>query len=130
MENFLFELVTPEKVLFTGTAEMVTAPGTEGEFGVLPGHAPFVSTLKPGVISIQADGTTRKVAVAAGLAEVTPTQCIILAEQAADLTKISAEEARKRVAAAREAVEVAATEDAKRRAETALALASVIADAI
>lgn len=130
MENFLFELVTPEKVQFSGTAEMVTAPGTDGEFGVLAGHAPFVSTLKAGVITIQADGATRKLAVAAGLAEVTPTQCIILAEKAADLSGLTADEAQKRLQAARDAVEVAATEDARRSAESALALAEVMASAL
>src|SRR5256885_1351965 len=74
------QIITPEKILFSADVEMVTIPGTEGEFGVLQGHAPFVSTLRPGIISIDAGSEKRKMAVVSGIAEVTPEQCTILAQ--------------------------------------------------
>ena len=52
-DKISFDLVSPERLLLSGEAEMVTLPGTEGEFGVLPGHAPVISTLKPGVIDVK-----------------------------------------------------------------------------
>jgi F-type H+-transporting ATPase subunit epsilon len=77
------QLITPEKMLFSGEATMVVAPGTEGDFGVLTGHAPFISTLRPGEITIDlADGSQRKVPVAGGIAEVTPERCLLLIESA------------------------------------------------
>ena len=61
------QLITPEKILFSAEIVQVQIPGTLGEFGVLPGHAPFVSTIKPGVIGVDAaDGSKRKIAVAGG----------------------------------------------------------------
>ncbi len=59
---------------------MVVVPGTEGDFGVLPGHAPLISSIRPGVITIDtADGKQRKIAVTGGIAEVVPERCTVLA---------------------------------------------------
>ena len=60
MANFPFELVSPERQVYSGLVSEVIVPGTEGEFGVLAGHAPFVSTLKPGILTIKGDGEVRK----------------------------------------------------------------------
>jgi F-type H+-transporting ATPase subunit epsilon len=79
-----FELVTPERLLFSEMVEMVVVPGTEGNFGVLPGHAPLISTIRPGMIEIYEGQTvTRRIFVVSGVAEVTPERCTVLAEEAA-----------------------------------------------
>jgi len=78
-----FELVTPERLLLSETVDMVVVPGTEGNFGVLPGHAPLISTIRPGMIEIYEGQTvTRRVFVVSGLAEVTPERCTVLADEA------------------------------------------------
>ena len=78
-----FELVTPERLIVSRDVEMVVVPGTEGNFGVLPGHAPFISTIRPGTIDIyQGNAITERIFVAGGLAEVTPERCTVLADEA------------------------------------------------
>lgn len=80
------QLITPEKTFFEGEASYVSIPGTLGEFGVLPGHAPFVSTLQEGVVAITlAGGETRKVTITGGIAEVTPEKCTVLADSAQEI---------------------------------------------
>ena len=90
-----FELVSPERLLLSEPVEMVVVPGAEGDFGVLPGHAPLVSTVRPGVIAVFADGkVVQRIFVAGGFAEVTPERCTVLAEQAlpvADIDRMAAE---------------------------------------
>ena len=79
-----FELVTPEKLLVSRDVDMVVVPGTEGNFGVLPGHAPLISTIRPGTIDIYEGRTTiiERIFVAGGIAEVTPERCTVLADEA------------------------------------------------
>jgi len=78
-----FELVTPERLLLSETVEMVVVPGTEGNFGVLPGHAPLISTIRPGMIEIYEGQTIRRrFFVVSGVAEVTPERCTVLADEA------------------------------------------------
>ena len=79
-----FELVTPERLLFSEAVEMVVVPGTEGNFGVLPGHAPLISTIRPGMIEIyEGQNVTRRIFVVSGVAEVTAERCTVLADEAA-----------------------------------------------
>jgi F-type H+-transporting ATPase subunit epsilon len=79
-----FELVTPERLMFSEMVEMVVVPGTEGNFGVLPGHAPLISTIRPGMVEIYEGQTvTRRIFVVSGVAEVTPERCTVLADDAA-----------------------------------------------
>ena len=78
-----FELVTPERLLLSEMVEMVVVPGTEGNFGVLPGHAPLISSIRPGTIDIYEGQTvTRRIFVVSGIAEVTPERCTVLADEA------------------------------------------------
>ena len=78
-----FELVTPERLLLSEPVEMVVVPGTEGNFGVLPGHAPLISMIRPGMIEIYEGQTvTRRIFVVSGIAEVTPERCTVLADEA------------------------------------------------
>jgi F-type H+-transporting ATPase subunit epsilon len=91
-ETLHFSLVSPERELFSGEVEQVDAPGTEGEFGVLPKHAPFMTTLKPGVVRIYEGGQVTPVFVRGGFADVTPQGLTILAEEAVRLADVDAGE--------------------------------------
>ncbi len=84
-DRLTFELVTPERLLLSARVDMVVVPGTEGEFGVLAGHAPLVSTLRPGVISVHDEKAVQRIFVRGGFAEVTADGLTILAEEAIDL---------------------------------------------
>ena len=79
-----FELVTPERLMLSTEVEMVVVPGTEGNFGVLPGHSPLISTIRPGMIDIYQTRPTisERIFVVGGIAEVTPERCTVLAEEA------------------------------------------------
>jgi F-type H+-transporting ATPase subunit epsilon len=78
-----FELVSPERLLLSEQVEMVVVPGTEGNFGVLPGHAPLISTIRPGTVDIyEARTITERIFVVGGIAEVTPERCTVLADEA------------------------------------------------
>ena len=78
-----FELVTPERLLLSEMVEMVVVPGTEGNFGVLPGHAPLISSIRPGTIDVYEGQTvTRRIFIVSGIAEVTPERCTVLADEA------------------------------------------------
>jgi F-type H+-transporting ATPase subunit epsilon len=80
-----FELVSPERLVLSEMVEMVVIPGVEGNFGVLPGHAPFISMIRPGMIEIyEGRVVTKRFFVAGGLAEVIPERCTVLADEAFD----------------------------------------------
>ena len=87
-ETLHFSLVSPERELFSGDVNQVDAPGVEGEFGVLPQHAPFMTTLKPGVVKIYEGGEVTPVFVRGGFADVTPAGLTILAEEAVRLSDV------------------------------------------
>ncbi|MEO1027758.1 MAG: ATP synthase F1 subunit epsilon [Pseudomonadota bacterium] len=88
-QKLAFSLVSPEKELFSGEVDHVIAPGTDGEFGVLPAHAPFMSTLKNGVVRVlTGDTETMRVFVRGGFADVTPEGLTILAEEAVNLADV------------------------------------------
>ena len=83
MATFHFELVSPERLVFSGEVNQVDVPGEEGEFGVFAGHEPYVATLKPGMLKIYgASGVPQRIVVKGGFAEVGPTGLTVLAEQA------------------------------------------------
>ena len=92
--NFLFEVVTPHHLVLSQEVEEVTAPGAEGEFGVLPGHTQFFTTLKIGEIAYRQGKEQRYLAVTAGFAEVLPDRVTILAEAAELAPEIDVERAR------------------------------------
>ena len=78
-----FSLVSPERELFSGEVDQVDAPGSEGDFGVLAGHAPFMTALKEGPVTVHNEGTRTVFEVRGGFADVTPEGLTILAEHAA-----------------------------------------------
>ena len=82
MATFQFDLVSPEKLLVSGEVTQVDVPGSEGDFGVLAGHAPMVTTLRPGILVVYRDGGELRVVVNGGFAEVSPTGLTVLADMA------------------------------------------------
>lgn len=112
-----FELVSPEKLLFSGDVDSVVVPGSEGEFTVLAGHAPFMSTMRPGVVAIaEAAGKSQRLFVRGGFADVAPTGLTILAEQAIPLDELDAAKLDADIKDAEEDVADATTDDARRAA--------------
>jgi F-type H+-transporting ATPase subunit epsilon len=83
MATFHFELVSPERLIFSGEVEQVDVPGAEGEFGVFAGHAPLIATLKPGMLRVYGgSGAPQRIVVKGGFAEVGPSGLTVLAEYA------------------------------------------------
>jgi F-type H+-transporting ATPase subunit epsilon len=82
MAGLHFEFVSPENVLFSGDVDQVDLPGIEGDLGVLPGHAPMVTTLRPGVVTIFREGRRESVVVVGGFAEMGPVGLTVLADRA------------------------------------------------
>ncbi len=103
--KILLEVVSPEKLLFSEFVDQVTAPGTEGDFGVLPGHCHFLSTLRIGELQYRIGEKIQYMSVLWGFAEVTPTKVTILAEIAEKAEDIDVERARAAVAKAEEHLE-------------------------
>lgn len=117
MPTFPFELVSPEKLLFTGEVEAVVVPGTEGEFTVLKDHAPVMSVLKPGIVEIDATATTKtQLFVRGGFADVSPKGLTILAEYAIPLEELDAAKIDADLKEAEEDVADARDDEARRRA--------------
>lgn len=115
-ESFQFDLVSPEKLLMSEPVEQVTVPGADGQFTVLKRHAPFLSTLKPGVLDIRGvDGSSQRIYVRGGFADVNALGLTVLAEQAMPLEEVNAEIMAQQVTDAQE--DLADTgEDAAKRA--------------
>lgn len=88
--TFKFELVSPESILISADAEQVIVPGMEGQFTVFAGHAPVISTLRPGVLDAQVEGGRRRVFVRGGFAEVEPQRLTVLAQHLLDLDALDA----------------------------------------
>ena len=82
MATFHFDLVSPEKLLFSGDVEQVDVPGAEGDFGVLANHAPLVATLRPGILTVHGAGGAQKIVVLGGFAEVSAQGLTVLADVA------------------------------------------------
>lgn len=83
-KTFSFDLISPERRVMSTPARSVTAPGEAGEFGVLPGHMALLSDLRPGVIFVDVEGESapRRIFITGGFADVTPSHCVVLAEEA------------------------------------------------
>ena len=119
-----FELVAPERLLASIEADMVVIPGADGDFGVLPAHAPLMSLLRPGVISVyQGDRVDRRLFVDGGFAEVNERGCIVLAERAEPLEEIQVDGARQQLRDAEEDLGGAKTDAERDRLEKAVEIA-------
>ena len=122
METFRFELVSPDNLVKDMSAEMVIVPGTDGDFGVLPGHSAMMSTIRPGIVEIfeTEAGDAERLFVKGGLAQVTPTGLTILAEETIHLSDVDIDELAADLTAARGSVEAATDDVDKARAEREL----------
>jgi len=134
MKTFSFELVSPEERLMSQEAEMVSIPGGEGDFGVLPNHAAVLSTIRPGVIKVYTkrdDATPPKhVFVAGGFADVTPVSCSVLAEEAFDLEDLEEADVLKEIGALEDRIEKAKNEIEAERLTKRIAVENMKLDAL
>lgn len=110
-----FDLVSPERLLRSSDVHMVVVPGTEGDFGVLAHHAPFMSTLRPGAVDVyDSDGAApEKLFVSGGFAEVSGNRLTILAEDAVALSELNIDDVRQELANAKEDLKDASDDVAK-----------------
>ena len=88
MATFHFDLVSPEKLAFSGEVDQVDVPGVEGDFGVLSGHAPVVAAIRPGILTVTTGRSHEKIIVLGGLAEVSEKGLTVLADVATSLDEI------------------------------------------
>jgi F-type H+-transporting ATPase subunit epsilon len=88
MATFHFDLVSPEKLTFSGEVDQVDVPGTEGDFGVLAGHAPIVAAVRPGILTIVTGGSKQKIIVLGGLAEMSEKGLTVLANVATEIEEL------------------------------------------
>jgi F-type H+-transporting ATPase subunit epsilon len=88
MATFHFDLVSPEKLAFSGEVDQVDIPGVEGDFGVLAGHAPVVAAIRPGILTVTTGGSHEKIIVLGGLAEVSEKGLTVLADVATSLDEL------------------------------------------
>jgi F-type H+-transporting ATPase subunit epsilon len=112
-----FELVSPARLLFSGDVESVSIPGTEGDMGIFVGHAPVLSTLRPGVVTVdKGQGNPEKIFVRGGFAEVNPAGLTVLAEVAIPMAELDAATLAQQVKDAEEDVADAKDDEIRRRA--------------
>lgn len=126
-EQVTFELVSPEALVVSQSVAMVVVPGGDGDFGVLPRHAPLISTVRPGVITTyEGEGTARqpkeRIFIAGGFAEVTGERCTVLAEQAVRVSDIDPAKVEQDLKAAREDLADAKDDAAKKAASAKIAV--------
>jgi F-type H+-transporting ATPase subunit epsilon len=126
-DTLKLELVSPERLLLSEQVEMVLVPGTEGVFGVLPQHAPTLSTLKPGFVEVYQGGAVKeRFFVTGGFAEVTPTACTVLVDEAIPQAELTAALAADRLARAKALFDQAAGDDDRRKATVLIVAAEVM----
>ncbi len=126
-----FELVSPEKLLKSQPVDMVVVPGSEGDFGVLAGHSPMISTVRPGVIDVyEGDRVVDRVFVAGGFAEVTEARCTVLAEEAVALTDLDRATVEKQIKDLSEDVDDSKSDAERAAAESKLTVARAKLDAL
>ncbi|KAA0583904.1 F0F1 ATP synthase subunit epsilon [Azospirillum sp. B21] len=126
-----FELVSPEKLLKSQPVDMVVVPGSEGDFGVLAGHSPMISTVRPGVIDVyEGDRVVDRVFVAGGFAEVTEARCTVLAEEAVALTDLDRAAVEKQIKDLSEDLDDSKSDAERAVAEAKLAVARAKLDAL
>ena len=108
-DKISFDLVSPERLLLSQQAEMITIPGREGDMGVMAGHMPLISTLRPGTITVAGGpgGAEQKFFVAGGFAEVTAEKLTVLAEEAVALSELDSAALELRITAAQDALNAA-----------------------
>ena len=126
-----FELASPEALLLSIRADMVVVPGAEGDFGVLPGHAPFISEVRPGVIDVyQGDVIDERIFVAGGFAEVNTLGCTVLSGEAYPLDELDKGDVEERRRDAEDQLANAADDEERAAAEAEIALCDAMLTAL
>lgn len=120
-DKLQFDLVSPERRLFQGEVDMVVVPGEEGDFGVLPGHAPVMSAIRSGAIAVHDGGDVKHTFIHGGFAEVTPAGLTVLAEEAIDLSSVDRDQVAKDLSDAREDIGLARDDHERAAAEAKVA---------
>ncbi|KQZ28437.1 ATP synthase F0F1 subunit epsilon [Mesorhizobium sp. Root552] len=117
-ESFQFELVSPERLLVSEQVESVVIPGAEGEMTIMANHAPVMTTIKPGVVTLKAaSGQEERYVVFGGFADILPTGCTLLAESAVSVKDLDRTDIARRIQEAREDVADAKDEGTRTKAE-------------
>ncbi|MEX0405848.1 F0F1 ATP synthase subunit epsilon [Aquibium sp. LZ166] len=130
-EAFKFELVSPERLLVSEDVESVVIPGAEGEMTVMANHAPVMTTIKPGVVTVNtAAGKTDRYVVFGGFADILPEGCTLLAESATHVDKLNREELARRIQEAREDLSDASEHHERTRLEEYLGQLTTLEGAI
>jgi F-type H+-transporting ATPase subunit epsilon len=128
-EKLEFNLVSPERELFSGQVDQVVVPGSEGDFAVLPRHAPVMSAVRPGAITVTDGDEVRRIFVLGGFADVTPAGLTILAEEAVDLADVDPAALEGQVKNARDDVADAKDDETRAAAQARLARLEALAAA-
>jgi F-type H+-transporting ATPase subunit epsilon len=130
-EKVEFELVSPERLLVSEPVEMVVVPGTEGDFGALPHHAPMLTAVRPGIIDVYQDGMVKdRIFVAGGFAEVTEVRVTVLAEEAIKVADLDPTDIAARIKAAEQRIEEADGDLARGEAQRGLLIAQAMQAAL
>ena len=130
-DKVTFELASPEALLISTDVDMVVVPCSARDFGVLPGHAPFISEVRPGVIDVyQGDAIDERVFVASGFAEVNERRCTVLSSEAYPLEDLDRGEVEERLKYAEDDLRDADNDDEREAAETEIVLCSAMIEAL
>lgn len=131
MTSFKFDLVSPERLLVSEEVESVIIPATEGEMTVMANHAPVMTTIKPGVVTVKAaSGSEERYVVFGGFADILPSGCTLLAESATRVKDIDRDELSRRIQDAKEDVDDAQDDATRTKAEQFLAQLATLQDAV
>jgi F-type H+-transporting ATPase subunit epsilon len=119
-DQIAFDLVSPERLLLSTEADMVTIPGSEGYMGVMAGHMPLISTLRTGMIDVNKDGRDTRYFIRGGFAEVSPSRLTVLADEAIPMSELALEVLDQRIRDAEEGLAAAKTDAERRKASDAI----------
>ena len=129
--SFKFELVSPERLLVSQEVESVVIPGSEGEMTVMANHAPVMTTVKPGIVTVNAaGGQSERYVVFGGFADILPSGCTLLAESAVAVSSFDRADLEKRIEAARETASEAKDDQSRTSAEQMLQHLAALHDAV
>ena len=130
-DSFNFELVSPERLLLSGSVEAVVLPATEGEMTVMGNHAPTMTTVQPGVVTVKfADGKTDRYVVFGGFADILPSGCTLLAESATHVNNIDRADLARRIQEAKEDASDAKDDESRSKAEQFLSQLTTLEGAL
>ncbi len=129
-DPFHFDLVSPEKMVFSDEVEQVDVPGAEGDFGVLAHHAPLIAMLKPGILTIRGPGEARRIVVVGGFAEVNDQGLTVLADMAVPIDEFDRASLASQIKDAEEDATDATDDDARDAARQKLEQLKALDDAL